>query len=58
MAVTLFRATTYSLPNLVEDVRRGGIALPDIQQPFVWKTTKFGTSSIRCLGPRFSHSLV
>lgn len=40
MAVTVFKDTTYSLSTLVEEIRRGEIALPDIQRPFVWKPTK------------------
>lgn len=37
---TLFRATTYSVSGLVEDIRRGDLALPDIQRPFVWQPAK------------------
>jgi hypothetical protein len=40
MAVTLFKDTTYSLSTLIEEIRRGEIALPDIQRPFVWSTAK------------------
>ncbi|MEU4823020.1 DUF262 domain-containing protein [Actinomadura sp. NPDC023710] len=36
----LFRTTDYSVAHLVEAVDRGDVALPDIQRPFVWKTTK------------------
>jgi uncharacterized protein with ParB-like and HNH nuclease domain len=38
--VTLFRDTTYSVSLLVESIQRGEIALPDIQRPFVWPTSK------------------
>ncbi|MDE0668400.1 MAG: DUF262 domain-containing protein, partial [bacterium] len=37
MARTMYRTTGYGLMNLVEDIDRGRIALPDIQRPFVWK---------------------
>jgi hypothetical protein len=40
MSSTLFKDTTYNLVNLVETIRRGELALPDIQRPFVWRTTK------------------
>src|SRR5438128_1764912 len=40
MAVTLFKDTTYNLNLLVENIRRGEIALPDIQRPFVWPPAK------------------
>jgi hypothetical protein len=40
VATTLFRDTTYTLAALVEAIKRGDIALPDIQRPFVWSTTK------------------
>src|SRR5690606_28369225 len=40
MAVTLFRDTTYNLTHIIDDLRRGEIALPDIQRPFVWKAAK------------------
>ena len=36
MSVTLFKDTTYNLTGLLENIRRGEIALPDIQRPFVW----------------------
>ena len=35
---TLYRDTGYSLVHLVEDIKHGTIALPDIQRPFVWST--------------------
>jgi hypothetical protein len=40
MSVTLFKDTTYNLAGLVENIRRGEIALPDIQRPFVWPAAK------------------
>jgi len=40
MSVTLFKDTTYNLTGLVENIRRGEIALPDIQRPFVWAQAK------------------
>jgi len=36
----LYRDTGYSLSHLVEDIRMGRIALPDIQRPFVWSSAK------------------
>lgn len=40
MATTLFKDTTSSVSVLVEDIRRGDVALPDIQRPFVWAASK------------------
>jgi uncharacterized protein with ParB-like and HNH nuclease domain len=40
MAVTLFKDTTFTVNLLVESIRRGEIALPEIQRPFVWPATK------------------
>ena len=40
MAITVFKDSTYSLSTLLEEIGRGEIALPDIQRPFVWKTSK------------------
>src|SRR4051812_32208556 len=40
MATTLYRDTGYSLTHLIEDIKHGNIALPDIQRPFVWSATK------------------
>ncbi len=37
---TLYRDTGYTLTHLVEEIRHGNIALPDIQRPFVWKAAK------------------
>lgn len=40
MATTLYKDTGYTLGHLVEDIKHGNLALPDIQRPFVWKSTK------------------
>lgn len=40
MPPTLYRDTGYSLTHLIEDIRHGNIALPDIQRPFVWSNAK------------------
>jgi hypothetical protein len=40
MAPTLCRDTGYSLTQLIEDIKHGNIALPDIQRPFVWSAAK------------------
>lgn len=40
MALTLFKDSTYDLSGLVEGIDRGDIALPDIQRPFVWSSSK------------------
>jgi hypothetical protein len=40
MSVTLFKDTTYNLTNLIDNIKRGEIALPDIQRPFVWPASK------------------
>lgn len=37
---TLYRDTGYSLSHLIEDIKVGRIALPDIQRPFVWSASK------------------
>src|SRR5882724_6816710 len=37
---TLYRDTGYSLQHLIEDIKIGRIALPDIQRPFVWSSAK------------------
>ncbi len=39
MEITLFKDTTYTVWTLIEEIRRGEIALPDIQRPFVWRAT-------------------
>jgi hypothetical protein len=36
----LYRDTGYSLTHLIEDIKHGNIALPDIQRPFVWSAAK------------------
>jgi hypothetical protein len=40
LAITLFKDTTYQLNGLIGDIRRGEVALPDIQRPFVWPAAK------------------
>lgn len=40
MAPTLYRDTGYSLTHLIEDIKHGNLALPDIQRPFVWSASK------------------
>jgi len=35
-----FTNKTYPLQNLINDIDTGNIALPDLQRPFVWDTTK------------------
>lgn len=40
MPQTLYRDTGYSLTHLIEDIKHGNIALPDIQRPFVWSAAK------------------
>ena len=37
---TLYRDTGYPLTSLIEDIKNGNIALPDIQRPFVWSAAK------------------
>ena len=37
---TLYKDTGYPLQYLMEQVKHGHIALPDIQRPFVWKAAK------------------
>jgi len=36
----IFASKTYPLSSLLDDIERGDIALPDLQRPFVWKTTQ------------------
>ena len=36
----LYKDTNYSLTHLIEDIKHGNIALPDIQRPFVWSAAK------------------
>ncbi len=40
MAPTVYRDTGYPLISLIEEIRQGKIALPDIQRPFVWSSTQ------------------
>ena len=40
MPPTLYRDPGYSLTHLIEDIKHGNIALPDIQRPFVWSGAK------------------
>jgi len=40
MPPTLYRDTNYSLTHLIEEIKHGEIALPDIQRPFVWSSAK------------------
>jgi hypothetical protein len=37
---TLFKKVDYELSNLISYIELGDIALPDLQRPFVWSTTK------------------
>ena len=37
---TLYRDTGFSLTHLIEDIKHGNIALPEIQRPFVWSSAK------------------
>lgn len=40
MSKTIFKTTQYPIQTLINDIDHGKIALPDIQRPFVWNTTK------------------
>ena len=40
MSPTVYRDTGYKLMHLIEEIRHGKIALPDIQRPFVWSATQ------------------
>ena len=40
MARTVYKDTGYKLEHLLEEIKDGRIALPDIQRPFVWKAAK------------------
>ena len=40
MAPTIYRDTGYSLTHLIEEIKHGKIALPDIQRPFVWSSAQ------------------
>ena len=37
---TLYRDTGYALTQLIEEIKHGSLALPDIQRPFVWSDSK------------------
>lgn len=37
---TIYRDTGYTLTHIIEDIKHGRTALPDIQRPFVWSTAK------------------
>ena len=40
MAITVYKDSSYTLSTLLEEIDRGEIGLPDIQRPFVWKSSK------------------
>ncbi len=40
MPSTLYHDTNYSLTYLIEAIKHGELALPDIQRPFVWSSAK------------------
>jgi hypothetical protein len=40
MSKTIFKTIQYPIQTLIDDIDHGKIALPDIQRPFVWNTTK------------------
>lgn len=40
MATTLFESTSLRLEQLLADIERGKLALPELQRPFVWSKTK------------------
>lgn len=40
MAETVFRMTSFTLRHLVDNIKRGDIALPELQRPFVWSNSK------------------
>lgn len=40
MSKTIFKTIQYPIQTLIDDIDHGKIALPDIQRPFVWDTTK------------------
>lgn len=37
---TLYHDTGYTLMHLIEEIKHGNLALPDIQRPFVWSSAK------------------
>ncbi len=40
MSKTVFTKVDYNLGTLIQYIGLGGIGLPDIQRPFVWKNAK------------------
>jgi hypothetical protein len=40
MSDTLFRPVPFTVRQLVDNIRRGDVALPEIQRPFVWQNRK------------------
>ncbi|MFI6359057.1 DUF262 domain-containing protein [Streptomyces sp. NPDC050743] len=40
MATVLVKDTTHQVADLITDIRRGEIALPDLQRPYVWEPAK------------------
>ena len=40
MASTIFRPTNFTLRALSDNIKRGDIALPELQRPFVWANAK------------------
>jgi len=40
VSATVFRTTTFNLRHLADNIRRGDIALPELQRPFVWSNSK------------------
>ncbi|MGA4670918.1 hypothetical protein ACPCG0_14145 [Propionibacteriaceae bacterium Y1923] len=40
MAKTVFRSTSFTF-QLVDNIKRGDVALPELQRPFVWSNSKF-----------------
>ena len=40
LSATVFRTTTFTLRHLADNIKRGDIALPELQRPFVWSNSK------------------
>jgi hypothetical protein len=40
MADTLFRSVPFTVRQLIDGIKRGDVALPEIQRPFVWQNRK------------------
>lgn len=40
MTEMLFKKVDYNLSTLIDQIRMGALGLPEIQRPFVWKTSK------------------